>query len=261
EWLKRYGALAAVGTPDGDHLRFGRAQVGLLDALLSTLPEARVDALFERARAELTGFDGIKPADEPAGFTGRLRGYQREGLGWLHFLRRLGFGGCLADDMGLGKTVQVLALLAARRAEGFGPSLAVVPRSLVFNWKDEARRFAPALRVLDHTGTGRIPPGAHFADHDLVLTTYGTVRRDAATLKDMTFDYVILDEAQSIKNAATDSAKAARLLRGEHRLALSGTPVQNHLGELWSLFEFLNPGLLGSAGLGRDDLLTRSRPH
>jgi len=258
EWLKRYGALAAVGTPDGDHLRFGRAQVGLLDALLSTLPEARVDALFERARAELTRFDGIKPADEPAGFTGRLRGYQLEGLGWLHFLRRFGFGGCLADDMGLGKTVQVLALLAARRAEGFGPSLAVVPRSLVFNWKDEARRFAPALRVLDHTGTGRIPPGAHFADHDLVLTTYGTVRRDAATLKDVTFDYVILDEAQSIKNAATDSAKAARLLRGEHRLALSGTPVQNHLGELWSLFEFLNPGLLGSAGLGRDDLLTRS---
>jgi superfamily II DNA or RNA helicase len=258
EWLKRYGTLAAAGTPEGDHLRFGRAQVGLLDALLSTLPEARVDAVFDRARGELAGFDGIKPADEPAGFTGRLRGYQREGLGWLHFLRRFGFGGCLADDMGLGKTVQVLALLAARRAEGLGPSLVVVPRSLVFNWKDEARRFAPGLRVLDHTGAGRIRPGPHFADHDLVLTTYGTLRRDAAALREIAFDYVILDEAQSIKNAATDSAKAARLLRGEHRLALSGTPVQNHLGELWSLFEFLNPGLLGSAGVGREALLPRS---
>jgi superfamily II DNA or RNA helicase len=258
EWLRRYGPLAAAGTPEGDHLRFGRAQVGLLDALLSTLPEVRVDAIFERARAELAGFDGIKPADEVAGFTGHLRGYQREGLGWLHFLRRFGFGGCLADDMGLGKTVQVLALLAARRAEGFGPSLVVVPRSLVFNWKDEARRFAPTLSVLDHTGAGRMAPGAHFDDHDLVLTTYGTLRRDAAALKDVTFDYVILDEAQSIKNAATDSAKAARLLRGEHRLALSGTPVQNHLGELWSLFEFLNPGLLGTTGLGRDGLLSRS---
>ncbi len=258
EWLRRYGALAAAGTADGDHLRFGRAQVGLLDAMLSTLPETRVDAMFEKARAELAEFDGIKPADEPAGFVGRLRGYQREGLGWLHFLRRLGFGGCLADDMGLGKTVQVLALLAARRADSRGPSLVVVPRSLVFNWKDEARRFAPALRVLDHTGAGRIPPGAHFADHDLVLTTYGTLRRDVAALKDVAFDYVILDEAQSIKNAATDSAKAARLLRGEYRLALSGTPVQNHLGELWSLFEFLSPGLLGTGGLGRDAVLTRS---
>ena len=258
DWRRRYGALAAAGTPDGDHLRFGRAQVGLLDAMLSALPEARVDAVFERARAELAEFDGIKPADEPAGFRGRLRGYQREGLGWLHFLRRFGFGGCLADDMGLGKTVQVLALLAARRAEGHGPSLVVVPRSLVFNWKDEARRFAPSLLVLDHTGAGRLPPGAHFARHDLVLTTYGTMRRDALTLRDVAFDYVILDEAQSIKNAATDSAKAARLLRGEHRLALSGTPVQNHLGELWSLFEFLSPGLLGSGGLGRDALVTRS---
>jgi superfamily II DNA or RNA helicase len=257
EWLRRYGALAA-GTADGDHLRFGRAQVGLLDAMLSALPEARVDAVFEKARAELAEFDGIKPADEPEGFNGRLRAYQREGLGWLHFLRRFGFGGCLADDMGLGKTVQVLALLAARRAEGHGPSLVVVPRSLVFNWKDEARRFAPALRVLDHTGSSRLRPGAHFGDHDLVLTTYGTLRRDAATLKDVAFDYVILDEAQSIKNAATDSAKAARLLRGEHRLALSGTPVQNHLGELASLFDFLSPGLLGSGGLGRDALLTRS---
>ena len=258
EWLRRYGALAAVGAPNGDRLRFGRAQVGLLDALLSSLPEARVDALFEKARAELAEFDGIKPVDEPAGFEGCLRSYQRDGLGWLHFLRRFGFGGCLADDMGLGKTVQVLALLAARRAEGRSPSLVVVPRSLVFNWKDEARRFAPSLRILDHTGSGRIPPGAHFADHDLVLTTYGTLRRDVAALRDVAFDYVILDEAQSIKNAATDSAKATRLLRGEHRLALSGTPVQNHLGELWSLFEFLNPGLLGAGGLGRDSALTRS---
>jgi hypothetical protein len=188
DWLKRYRMLAAAGTPEGDHLRFGRTQVGLLDALLSTLPEARVDAVFEQARAELAGFDGIKPADEPAGFTGRLRGYQREGVGWLHFLRRFGFGGCLADDMGLGKTVQVLALLAAPRAEGCGPSLVVVPRSLVFNWKDEARRFTPALRVLDYTGPGRGRAAAALAGHDLVLTTYGTLRRDVAVLRDVAFD-------------------------------------------------------------------------
>ena len=261
EWLKKYGVVARLGTQSGDHLRFARSQVGLLDALLSALPEASVDALFTRARDELSSFDGITPADAPAGFIGQLRGYQRDGLGWLQFLQQFGFGGCLADDMGLGKTVQVLALLESRRAlrearafasDGAdsrrpGPSLVVVPRSLVFNWKQEAARFTPTLQVLDHTGSGRFFAGERFEDYDLVITTYGTLRRDAPRLQDARFDYVILDEAQAIKNARTESAKAARLLRGEHRLALSGTPVQNHVGELWSLFEFLNPGMLGAA--------------
>ncbi|MFL6232201.1 MAG: DEAD/DEAH box helicase, partial [Thermoanaerobaculia bacterium] len=157
----------------------------------------------------------------------------------------------LADDMGLGKTVQVLALLEARRElrerEGLAPSLAVVPRSLVFNWLAEAARFAPLLRVLDHTGAGRARDGDPFAGCDLVLTTYGTLRQDVAALRKVEFDYVILDEAQAIKNADSQTAKAARLLRGRYRLALSGTPVENHLGELWSLLEFLNPGILGAS--------------
>jgi SNF2 family DNA or RNA helicase len=153
--------------------------------------------------------------------------------------------------MGLGKTVMVLALLERRRtgsddAEGEPrPSLAVVPRSLVFNWKNEAARFAPQLRVLDYTGSSR--DAASITDYDLVLTTYGTLRRDAVYLKEHSFDYVILDEAQAVKNSTTASAKAVRLLRGRHRLALSGTPIENHIGELWSLFDFLNPGLLGTA--------------
>jgi SNF2 family DNA or RNA helicase len=156
--------------------------------------------------------------------------------------------------MGLGKTVMVLALLDGRRStrEAGAPrtSVAVVPRSLVYNWMDEASRFAPELRVLDYTGDARA--AARVEDYDLLLTTYGTLRRDAARLADYEFDYVILDEAQAIKNAATASAKAARLLRGRHRLGLSGTPIENHLGEIWSLFEFLNPGFLGPASaLGR----------
>jgi superfamily II DNA or RNA helicase len=255
EWLRRYGVLAGLGTATDDHLRFGRRQVGLLDALLASLPEARCDATLARAREELRRFDGVRPSDAPDGFAGTLRAYQRDGLGWLSFLQQFGFGGCLADDMGLGKTVQVLALLESRRASGERdaggdrrlPSLIVAPRSLIFNWKAEAARFTPKLRMLDHTGAGRLQPGEHFDDYHVVLTTYGTLRRDAIHLKDVRFDYVILDEAHAIKNAASESAKAARLLRGEHRLALSGTPVQNHLGELWSLFEFLNPGMLGSA--------------
>jgi superfamily II DNA or RNA helicase len=254
EWLKKFGILAGLGATHDDHLRFGRTQVGVLDALLASQPGVTVDALFDRARDELRRFEGIEPSDPPPGFTGALRGYQRDGLGWLEFLRRFGFGGCLADDMGLGKTVMVLALLEGRREQGAKkPSLVVVPRSLVFNWKQEAVRFAPGLRVLDHTGGDRRPSGDHFGDYDLVLTTYGTLRRDALHFKDAEFDYVILDEAQAIKNASTDSAKAARLLRGDHRLALSGTPVENHLGELWSLFEFLNPGMLGAAGALRLD--------
>ena len=125
----------------------------------------------------------------------------------------------------------------------------MVPRSLVFNWQQEAARFAPELRVLDHTGLQRDKTGANFADFDIVVTTYGTLRRDVLLFKDAAFDYCILDEAQAVKNAGTDQAKAVRLLQARHRLALSGTPVENHLGELWSLFEFLNPGMLGHASI------------
>ncbi len=259
QWLKQYGALASMGVEEGDHLKFARTQIGLLDALVAAQPEASCDELFEQAREQLLQFGGIAPMDAPAGFVGTLRPYQRDGLGWMSFLRDFRFGGCLADDMGLGKTVQVLALLEERRAArsadaaggqpvlNKGLSLVIAPRSLIFNWMEEALRFAPKLRVLDHTGTLRGKSPEAFAEHDLVLTTYGTLRNDIELMRDIHFDYVILDEAQAIKNAASGSAKAVRLLQGDHRLALSGTPVQNHLGELWSLFEFLNPGMLGSA--------------
>src|SRR6266567_3079058 len=144
----------------------------------------------------------------------------------------------------------------ARAVESDGrlaPSLVVVPKSLVFNWIQEAERFTPRLRMLDHTGMDRLRTTDHFDDYDVIITTYGTLRRDAIQFKDVQFDYVILDEAQAIKNANTESAKAARLLRGNHRLAMSGTPIENHLGELWSLFEFLNPGLLGAASVFKMD--------
>jgi superfamily II DNA or RNA helicase len=267
EWLQRFAGIVSFGETDGEFVRYRQSQASLLDALLAAQPAIAVDEVFARARAALQSFSGIGPLDPPESFRGHLREYQREALGWLEFLRRFGFGGCLADDMGLGKTVMVLALLESRR-QGPGtrvqgpedsgpedsrppapgprsPSLVVVPRSLVFNWIEEAARFAPEMRVLDYTGTDRSTELVK--DHDLVLTTYGTLRRDAAHLKDIEFDYVILDEAQAIKNATTASSKAARLLQGRHRLALSGTPVENHVGELWSLFDFLNPGLLGTA--------------
>ena len=251
EWLKKQRLVAALGTTEGDRLRFKPSQAALLDVLLSAQPEATHDEGFATARRELQAFDGIRAADPPPTFSGTLRGYQREGLGWLRFLRQFGLGGCLADDMGLGKTVMVLALIATSRAQVSAdgarrPWLVVAPRSLVFNWTQEAARFTPDLAVLDYTGSGRDTLRHLFDDHDLVLTTYGTLRRDIAVLSSIMFDGVVLDESQAIKNAASASAKAVRLLRGTQRLALSGTPIENHLGELWSLFDFLNPGLLGT---------------
>jgi hypothetical protein len=247
DWLSRFGALPGLGSEEKDHIRFRKNQAGLLDAFLAARGDVTFDETFRRAREHLQSFEGIRTAQQPEEFVGQLRGYQLEGLGWMHFLREFGFGGCLADDMGVGKTAQVLALLQTRRGKSDGPSLIVVPKSLVFNWKQEAERFTPNLRILDHTGMGR--DAARFENHDVVLTTYGTLRRDVTDFKDIVFDYVVLDEAQAIKNADTESAKAARLLNANNRLVLSGTPVENHLGELWSLFEFLNPGMLGTASV------------
>ena len=253
EWLGRHVRVAAMGQLADGHVRFQLSQTALLDAWLAEQPAARWDETFARRRADLAAFDGVTPHTAPPSFTGALRDYQQEALGWFAFLRRFGFGGCLADEMGLGKTVMVLAALDARRAERQetgappAPSLIVVPRSLVFNWQQEAARFAPALRVLDATGPRRRGDLDALAEHDVVIATYGTMRRDIARLKTHVFDYAILDEAQAIKNPSTASARAARLLQATHRLALSGTPIENHLGELWSLFEFLNPGLLGSS--------------
>ena len=192
-----------------------------------------------------------RPVNPAKHFQGTLRDYQKDGLGWLRFLQEFGFGGCLADDMGLGKTVQVLAHLESRRTrrkpkgESRNPSLAVVPKSLVFNWIEEAARFTPKLRVFNYTGGERAEQLERLGECDLLITTYGTLLRDIVKLKGIRFDYAILDESQAIKNANSQSAKACRLLDAEHRLAMTGTPIENHLGELWSLFEFLNPGMLG----------------
>ena len=254
EWMTTYDSLAKLAqgeTEDG--LRFLSSQALLVDALIAALPPPSVDDSFAALRDRLGSFERIKAKKEPKNFVGTLRGYQRQGLGWLDFLREFGLGGVLADDMGLGKTVQVLALLEANRtpatkkkANGGGlPSLVVAPRSLVYNWIDEAERFTPKLKVLDYTGADRDEVRDKLGSYDLVVTTYGTLRRDVGFLAAREFDTVILDEAQAIKNRESQAAKASRLLVARHRLALTGTPIENHLGELGSLFEFLNPGLLG----------------
>ncbi|MBG0824331.1 DEAD/DEAH box helicase [Planomonospora sp. ID91781] len=199
----------------------------------------------------------LEPIATPAAFHGVLRPYQERGLSWLAFMSSLGLGGVLADDMGLGKTAQTLALLLHERAGGArpGPTLLVCPMSLLGNWQKEAARFAPSLDVYLHHGAARLR-GAEMAERaaraDLVLTTYGTALRDREALAAPAWARVVCDEAQAVKNSAARQAQAVRSLPAGSRLALTGTPVENHLAELWSIMEFCNPGLLGSAKAFRE---------
>ncbi|MBG0562349.1 DEAD/DEAH box helicase [Actinoplanes sp. NEAU-A11] len=186
----------------------------------------------------------LEVLDPPPGLHGVLRAYQIRGFSWLAFLDSLGLGACLADDMGLGKTVQLLALLLHHRA---GPALLICPLSVLGNWQRETERFAPSLRVRVLHGAGREDPASLAGDADLVLTTYATAVRDADALAAIEWDRVVLDEAQHIKNAGGGAAKAVRRFPARNRIALTGTPVENRLSELWSILDFLNPGLLASA--------------
>ncbi|MGI8946394.1 MAG: SNF2-related protein [Ornithinimicrobium sp.] len=198
----------------------------------------------------------LQPVPTPATLDAELRPYQQRGLSWLAFLSSLGLGGCLADDMGLGKTVQLLALEAHVRAAkpDTGPTLLLCPMSLVGNWQREAQRFAPSLRVHSHHGPGRLRGEAlthRLADTDLLLTTYQTATRDVDELEGHDWERLVLDEAQAVKNSRSKAAKAVRRLRAEHRVALTGTPVENRLSELWSIMDVVNPGLLGSPEMFR----------
>jgi SNF2 family DNA or RNA helicase len=204
----------------------------------------------------------LAPSQTPDGFRGTLRPYQQRGLSWLSFLGRLGVGAVLADDMGLGKTVQLLSLLWAERVEratvrddSTGPTLLICPMSLTGNWQREAERFTPDLAVHVHHGAGRLAGAelaAAIAAADLVITTYQTAARDQATLSQVRWARLVCDEAQAIKNHLSQQAKAVRALPAASRIALTGTPVENQLSELWSIMDFANPGMLGQAKAFRE---------
>lgn len=249
-------------------LNKSEGQMRLVDALRTganldeenSLPVLRVEA-NGWLKPLLEGRGGVPRVEQPAGFLGELREYQRQGLDWLVFLSEFGIGGCLADDMGLGKTVQFLALLMwERERQSVPPTLLVVPMSILGNWKRECDRFAPGLRVLIHHGADRLSGvafGKAVGETDLVLTTYALACRDEELIRSTLWHRVALDEAQSIKNLNTKQSRSIRKLIDEQltlvgrerpveRLALTGTPLENHLEELYSIFDFLNPGYLGS---------------
>jgi SNF2 family DNA or RNA helicase len=229
----------------GDLLRLGLERLDNGEALpvLDVVADGALgDLLAGQAERHLV------PVDEPVGFRGALRPYQKRGVAWLNFLGSLGLGGILADDMGLGKTVQLLALLATGASSR--PSLLVCPMSLVGNWQREAARFVPDLRIHVHHGAER-PKGPEFsaavAAANLVITTYSIAARDVLDLAEIDWNWLVVDEAQAIKNAATRQAAAVRSLPARHRIAVTGTPVENRLADLWSIMQFANPGLLGGA--------------
>jgi non-specific serine/threonine protein kinase len=202
----------------------------------------------EATLARLAGFTGIEEKVLPAGLVAKLRPYQKEGYDWLCFLYEHRFGACLADDMGLGKTLQALALLAGIKEQKVGNNggrptfLVVVPPSLLFNWEREIERFCPALKVYVYRGKGR---STRFDGHDVVLTSYALVRLDIDRLKDIPFSVIVFDEVQAVKNILADTTGAVRRLKGRFKLALTGTPVENHVGEYYSIMDLVLPGLLG----------------
>lgn len=216
--------------------------------LLASLGEVEIEGKARKAMAELKEVDGIPAVKAPANLMADLRHYQEAGLSWLWFLFRHGLSGVLADDMGLGKTVQALAVLLKIKGEhGSAPSLVVAPTSVLPNWEREIERFAPSLTSVTWHGADRRENVERLKDADVVLTSYALIRRDIAELKAIKFRTVILDEAQNIKNADSATAQACKSVDADHRVALTGTPLENRLTELWSLFDFLMPGFLGSA--------------
>jgi superfamily II DNA or RNA helicase len=253
-WLRRHAAALQdldELTPldeDGEH----KVPIFLAPSLAGLAHDHNAgDDGWQSFLARLDEFTGIVGRPLPEAFSGTLRAYQQRGFEWLSALRDLGLHGCLADDMGLGKTIQTLALLLDEVVSGrsHGPSLVVAPTSVVQNWADEAARFTPSLKVKVLRGGGReerLAALKSLTDHDLVVTSYALLRLDLELLQPYAFHYVILDEAQAIKNAASQTAQAARSLHARHRLTLTGTPLENNLMELWSQFQYLMSGFFGT---------------
>lgn len=254
EWIEKFGAYFRSGEIKGDFIKTHHSNFQLIDDLFE-LEVLSKDAQLklEDYKEKLASFQSIQKTEVPKTLNATLRDYQKEGLNWLNFLDEFGFGGCLADDMGLGKTIQIIAYLLQQIEKGnTAPNLVVVPTSLLFNWQVELDKFAPHLKRLVVYGPNRNTKKMNFSNFDIVLTTYGTMLSDIEHLKEFTFNCVVLDESQAIKNPSSKRYKAARLLKGRQRLVMTGTPIENNTFDLYAQLSFAIPGLFGSAQRFKD---------
>ncbi|MDR2050177.1 MAG: DEAD/DEAH box helicase [Deltaproteobacteria bacterium] len=249
-WLKKIShRLQSLGLDPADPPKtsFKQFEAPVLDSLLEEIPGALTDSFWNSLRDKIHNFKQIEPVQDPKGLKAELRAYQRQGVAYLNFLNEYGFGGILADEMGLGKTVQTLTFLQYLLEKGSkGPNLIIVPTSVLPNWEREADKFVPGMKKLIIYGNKRQGMFKKIAASNLVLTTYALLRRDLEELQKFEFNCIILDEAQNIKNPSTITAGSVRSINARLRVCLSGTPIENNIFELWSLFEFLMPGFLGA---------------
>ncbi|KQS32609.1 DEAD/DEAH box helicase [Dyadobacter sp. Leaf189] len=257
EWITKLEPIMQFGRVDADQIHLSKIHFSLIDELISEIDNEDVFRELQEKKEKLLNFKEIPNVPLPGNVKATLRQYQEEGYKWIHFLDEFGWGGCLADDMGLGKTLQMLTFL--QQQKNLNPSntnLVVVPTTLIFNWQAEAEKFTPDLRLYVHRGMARKKEIDFFVEYDVILTTYGTMRSDVELLRRFDFNYIILDEAQAIKNPDSLTSKACRLLRAKNRLTMTGTPVENNTFDLYSQFEFLNPGMLGHADFFRTEYAT-----
>ena len=254
EWLKKYSLLFRVGEGKTDTLKLSRYHLSVVDELYETRDEEELVVQLEEKYENLKQFNQIKEIDPSDHLKMILRPYQVAGYQWLNYLKDIRWGGILADDMGLGKTVQALSFMEYYKKEnGKLKALVVCPTTLIYNWENEIKKFTPELTYRIHHGGTRTRVKEELTDHDITITTYGTLRSDIKMLMSIELDYVLLDESQAIKNPSSKVTRAACLLNAKNRLCMSGTPLQNNTFDIFAQMNFLNPGMLGTMEFFRQE--------
>lgn len=261
EWIKKLEKLFRHGEVKDGKLNISKKMFSLVDELFDEIDDSEAIAYIEDKKNKLLHFDKIQKHQIPSGINAQLRHYQEDGFQWLCFLDEFQWGGILADDMGLGKTLQIITFLKYILQKNKQSNLIIVPTSLLYNWQSEIEKFAPDLNIVFHYGSDRKKTSEYFNDYDIVFTTYGLMLSDIKLLKEHTFNYIILDESQAIKNVASKRYKAAKLLKAHNRIALTGTPIENNTFDLFAQMSFLNPGLLGTAASFKKEFATAIDKH
>jgi non-specific serine/threonine protein kinase len=254
EWLKKYSLLFRVGEGKANQLKLSRYHMSVIDELYENRDETELVLQLEEKYENLKEFQKIKEIEPPNGLEKVLRPYQVSGYHWLNYLSEVKWGGILADDMGLGKTVQALSFIQHFKNEKGGVlAMVVCPTTLIYNWENEIKKFTPELSYYIHHGPARAREKEKFLSHDVVITTYGTLRSDIKLMVSLQLDYLVLDESQAIKNPLSKVTRAASLLHARNRLCMSGTPLQNNTFDIFAQMNFLNPGMLGTMEFFRQE--------